>query len=238
MYGFHVPARLATRISLCLLLMEFLSLSVARTYAQTDTVWQPVNGAWYGNWSDPSHWTNGVPNGNFNAYISNGSGGQATVHMDVPGVSVVNLTLDAGDLLDNSTGGPMFITGSLKNGGWFQLFPSSSLIDSGDVANVSDGMSPFNGLISLYGSAVLTMGGNFTDGPGSKVILYLANDVMTVREKSIIFRAPEFPSASSVASITKCRLANSITRGWLRFSPETNSLRPMVITRKPQGCQT
>ena len=134
MYGFHVPARLATRISLCLLLMEFLSLSVARTYAQTDTVWQPVNGAWYGNWSDPSHWTNGVPNGNFNAYISNGSGGQATVHMDVPGVSVVNLTLDAGDLLDNSTGGPMFITGSLKNGGWFQLFPSSSLIDSGDVA--------------------------------------------------------------------------------------------------------
>ncbi len=67
--------------------------------AQTDSTWNAADG----NWSDESNWTNGVPNGPYNAILSAGT---RDVFQDIFGLSIDGLVLDdelANLILDNET---------------------------------------------------------------------------------------------------------------------------------------
>jgi len=56
--------------------------------AQTNSTWTDATG----NWSNAANWSNVVPNGNFNALISNGNPGVATVNLDI-NATIANLEL-------------------------------------------------------------------------------------------------------------------------------------------------
>jgi hypothetical protein len=59
-------------------------------YGQTNTDWKPSSGAW----SNPANWDNGVPNGNFNAFI--GTGGPLRKSTLDINATVNDLTLNSG----------------------------------------------------------------------------------------------------------------------------------------------
>lgn len=93
--------------------LTICALSAARTEAQTNSTW---NGG-TGNWSNAANWSNGVPNGDFNALISNG-GPISTANLDMT-ATVANLSLDAGNTLNILTGNTLTFqaaTGSTASG--------------------------------------------------------------------------------------------------------------------------
>ena len=67
----------------------------AGSSAQTNSTWTDTTG----NWSNAANWNNGVPNGNFNALISNGNPGVATVNLDI-NATIANLELDTQNTLN------------------------------------------------------------------------------------------------------------------------------------------
>ncbi len=112
--------------------------------AQTDSTWTGATG----NWSNATDWNNGVPNGNFNALISNGNPGVATVNLDI-NATVANLELDSQNTLNilpgktltfQATGGSSTVTGfgtiNLASGGSIVVGSGNSL-SLGSSTNMS-----------------------------------------------------------------------------------------------------
>ena len=87
-------------------------------FGQANDVWLGGNGSW----SDPSLWSNGVPNGNVNVLIDNGNPLSSTITLDIS-PSVDNLTIDSDDQLflnGNSltvNNGSITVLGELRGGG-------------------------------------------------------------------------------------------------------------------------
>lgn len=104
--------------------------------AQTNTSWLLNVGD--GNWNDATKWTNGVPNGNYNATI--GTIIPADVMLDT-NASVVNLTV-----------------------GTSATFPNNLIVAPGKTLTVTNSLGEFGGL-SLSPSSVLSVGGDMLAGP-------------------------------------------------------------------------
>jgi hypothetical protein len=106
--------------------------------AQISTTWTGTTG----NWSNMSNWDNGVPNGNFNAFIGNGSSPKPTANLDF-NATVNNLTLDSGGVVitpGNSltasgitmSGSVSFITGTTGA----EMLNLGSITGNGTISNV------------------------------------------------------------------------------------------------------
>src|SRR6201987_3853613 len=88
--GFRVMPAAFRRVSICGLFI-LSGVLAAGVSAQTNTTWITTTG----NWSNATNWNNGVPNGNFNAFIGNGSAPMPTADLDI-NATVNELTLDSG----------------------------------------------------------------------------------------------------------------------------------------------
>jgi hypothetical protein len=137
------------------LLFLLAGIFAARVAAQTNSTWTGGTG----NWSNAGDWTAGVPNGNFNALISNG-GPVSTVNLDI-NASIANLGLDTGNTLNILSGNTLTFqsaSGSLiSGGGTINLF-------SGGGITVGAGNSlsfPFETEATGY---TLNMNGGFING--------------------------------------------------------------------------
>jgi hypothetical protein len=85
-----------SRVSTRLLAPAFLLavLCVIPANAQVNSTW--IDGT--GNWSNAANWNNGVPNGNYNAFVGNGSSPNPLAYLDI-NASVNNLSLDSAGVL-------------------------------------------------------------------------------------------------------------------------------------------
>ena len=122
--------------------------------AQTNTTWQTTNGFW----SHQSNWTNGIPDGWYNAYITGNAG---TINQNVAALQLMGLTIDAPDsnlILDQS-------------------------LTINDLFNFHNGNISGDGNLTLAAGAVANLGagarydGNLANGGGSFRILGSADVV-------------------------------------------------------------
>ena len=122
--------------------------------AQTNSTWTGGTG----NWSNAPDWTAGVPNGNFNALISNG-GPLSTVNLDI-NATVANLGLDTGNTLNILSGNTLTFqsaSGSLiSGGGTIHLFSGGGI-----TVGAGNSVSPPPSAISFY---TLNMNGGLLNG--------------------------------------------------------------------------
>jgi hypothetical protein len=105
----------SVRLSGALCLAVLCGVLAAGSSAQTNSTWTDATG----NWSNGANWNNGVPNGNFNALISNGSPGVATVNLDI-NATIANLELDTQNTLNIQAGKTLTFqsgSGSTATGG-------------------------------------------------------------------------------------------------------------------------
>ncbi len=103
---------------LAAVLMTVTTLGVHPTalFGQTNTTWKGGSGKW----SEATKWTNGIPTGNFNAFIDGGNPLASLVTMDI-GPSVVGLTVDAGDGLVIPDGASLIVSGNIANAGTISM---------------------------------------------------------------------------------------------------------------------
>lgn len=144
------PASVGPRIAILFVLASAFSLQLN---AQTNSAWTGGTG----NWSNASDWTNGVPNGNYNALISNG-GPVSTVNLDINS-TIANLGLDTGNTLNILPANTLTFqsaSGSTINGGGTINLASGGGITIG-AGNSLSAVNPTGG-----SSASFNMG-----GPGS-----------------------------------------------------------------------
>jgi len=151
MIRFHLTARL-----LCVLLGSsafFGLLGVLPAYSQTDSTW---NGG-TGNWSNPLNWSTGVPNGNFNAFISHGNPGISTANLDI-NATVANLSLDSGNTLNILAGNALT----------FQSASGSTIDSAGMITVASTGAIVIGAgnSLSVTGGTIRLDGGSITGATG------------------------------------------------------------------------
>lgn len=118
--------------------------------AQTNSSW--IDGT--GNWSNAANWDNGVPNGNFNAFITNPNPGPAKVSLDI-NATVNNLSLDGnGTSLDILAGKTLTIQngGSISNNGTGGINLSGGTISAGTGTLFLEGFSSLTGTGTIEAS--------------------------------------------------------------------------------------
>jgi hypothetical protein len=128
-------------------------LGVIPAYSQTDSTW---NGG-TSNWSNTLNWSNGVPNGNFNAFISHGNPGISTANLDI-NATVANLSVDSGNTLNILAGNALT----------FQSASGSTIDSAGTIFVAPTGaivIGPGNSL-SVTGGTIRLDGGSITGATG------------------------------------------------------------------------
>ena len=129
-----------------LVLLATLCVCGLPVFCQTNTTWK--GGA--GNWSDSTKWTNGAPNGNFNAFIDGGNPVASSVALNVS-QSINNLTINADDGLGFNNGTALTVNGnSVSNAG------KMTLNSVGSFTELIIGGSN----VTLSGGGTLTMSNN------------------------------------------------------------------------------
>jgi hypothetical protein len=140
-------------IPICL----FFGLFAISAVAQTNTVWTPGTS---GSWSQSANWSSGVPNGNYNALISNGLPGASTVNLDI-NATVANLELDSGNTLNLLAGKKLTLQSSSPN-----VLNIGGTITIGTNAGISLGSGDTllnNGTITLAGTGSFISGQTNTE---------------------------------------------------------------------------
>jgi hypothetical protein len=193
--------------------------------AQSNSTW---TGA-VGNWSNAANWNNGVPNGNFNALISNGNPGTATVNLDI-NATVANLELDsqnalnilAGKTLTFQVSGGSTVAGSgtinLASGGSI-VVGSGNTLTAGSTIN----MSGANSLITGATGAETFFGSVTGSGTISNLQVLTANVIasggtLTIKPDSHGFEVGNF------LEVTQGSILNITGGPFLNFAPTTGTL--------------
>ncbi len=145
----------SVRLGSALCLAVLCGVLAAGTSAQTNSTWTDTTG----NWSNAANWNNGVPNGNFNALISNGNPGVATVNMDI-NATIANLELDTQNTLNIQAGKTLTFQSS-----------SGSTAAGGGTINVASG-----GTILVAGGGSLA---TFSDTSSTNINMLGANSLIT-----------------------------------------------------------
>jgi hypothetical protein len=147
------------RISSSLIFAATLFCAPLLVSGQTDTTWTGGTG----NWSNSAQWTNGTPNGNYNAAIDAGNSANSSVSLDI-NASVANLSISTGDSL--SIGGNHTL--------FFQSSTPSTLANDGILSIASgSGISALGGSsltiqdVNVFGGSTINMlGGSISGGTG------------------------------------------------------------------------
>jgi fibronectin-binding autotransporter adhesin len=131
------------------MLLLATALLASPIHAQTTSIWTGTTG----DWSNSGNWSNGVPNGNYNALINNGSPVPATANLDI-NATVANLTLDPGNALNILAGNALTFqspSGStLDNSGTVSIASSASI-----VIGAGNSLSLGSGTIQLNGGSIV-----------------------------------------------------------------------------------
>src|SRR5690242_11559539 len=80
------------------------------TVGQTNDSWTGSGGNVF--WSTSGNWSAGVPNGNYNVFIDNGSSAASAVTLDIS-PSISNLTIDSDDALSFNNGTSLTVSGGM-----------------------------------------------------------------------------------------------------------------------------
>ncbi len=136
-------------------LVVLCGVMAAGSFAQTNSTWTDATG----NWSNAADWSNGVPNGNFTALISNGNPGVATVNLDI-NATIANLELDTQNTLNIQAGKTLTFQSS-----------SGSTASGGGTINVASG-----GTILVAGGGSLA---TFSDTSSTNINMLGANSLIT-----------------------------------------------------------
>ena len=145
----------SVRLGGALCLVVLCGVLAAGSSAQTNSTWTDATG----NWSNAANWNNGVPNGNFNALISNGNPGVATVNLDI-NATIANLELDTQNTLNIQAGKTLTFQSS-----------SGSTATGGGTINVASG-----GTILVAGGGSLA---TFSDTSSTNINMLGANSLIT-----------------------------------------------------------
>lgn len=127
-----------------------------------------INTTWtggIGNWSNPAQWNNGVPNGNFNAFIDGGNPTVSPVTLDIS-ASVNNLAITSGDSLGINNNLALTVNGNtLSNAGQLTMNSvgnTTELVIGGSNVTLSGGGTvtlsndPQNFIFGTAGTNTLT----------------------------------------------------------------------------------
>jgi fibronectin-binding autotransporter adhesin len=151
----------SVRLGGALCLAVLCGVLAAGSSAQTNSTWTDATG----NWSNAANWSNGVPNGNFNALISNGNPGVATVNLDI-NATIANLELDTQNTLNIQAGKTLTFQSSSGStalgGGTINVASGGTILVAagGSLATFSDTSSTN---INLLGASSLITGATGTE---------------------------------------------------------------------------
>jgi hypothetical protein len=166
-------------LPLPLLFAAFCLTFASDALGQTNTVWAP---GITGNWSSSADWSSGVPNGNYNALISNGQPGISVVNLNM-NATVAGLTLDNGDSLNllagrtlktaSATPQTLNLNGTLTidSGAGFAVGSGDTLSNSGTIQLAGSGSS----IKGITGSETLVNAGTI-EGHGTISGLSIENN--------------------------------------------------------------
>jgi hypothetical protein len=200
----------------------------AGSSAQTNSTWTDATG----NWSNAANWNNGVPNGNFNALISNGNPGVATVNLDI-NATIANLELDTQNTLNVQAGKTLTFQSSSGStgtgGGTINLASGGSLVvgsgDSLTATSLTVNMAGPNSTISgTTGTEFMNIGSVVGSGTISNMQVNVNGTVMveggtlTVKPNSAGFDIQNLLVVTTGSTL-------DITGGpFLNFDPTTGTL--------------
>jgi hypothetical protein len=169
------------------LLVGFRAVPV-EAQAQVNTTWIDSTG----NWSNSANWNNGVPNGNFSAFIGNGSSPNPLANLDI-NATVNNLTLNSGGVLiqpgSNLTlanlylsGNNSFLTGATGSETltFVSYFDTSGISGNGTVSNVNLSVFADPFFTITNGAKVSTSGSFANNGFGDDQFTISNGSVFTV----------------------------------------------------------
>ena len=176
------PARKSKPLPGCVVAFLFMLIvaaaSAPSSTGQTTSTWTDGTG----NWSNPLNWDSGVPNGDYNAVVNEGSVA-STITLDM-NASINTLNFDAGasipgiDTLNIASGNSLAVAQSFTNRGTVQIESNSSLtLAYGDMKNfgsinVNDGGTLT--LVAAPGSVNISSPGNINlNSTGSLTTLSL-----------------------------------------------------------------
>jgi hypothetical protein len=202
--------------------------------AQTNSTWTGNAG----NWSNAADWNNGVPNGNFNALISNGNPGTATVNLDI-NATVANLELDSQNTLNILAGKTLTFQASggstVAGGGTINLASGGSIVvGSGNTltAGSTINMSGANSLITGATGAETFFGSVTGSGTISNLQVLSGNVIaiggtLTIKPNSQGFEVGNFLEVAKGSTL-------NITGGaFLNFDPATETLSNVSSGESP-----
>ena len=202
--------------------------------AQTNSTWTGNAG----NWSNAADWNNGVPNGNFNALISNGNPGTATVNLDI-NATVANLELDSQNTLNILAGKTLTFQASggstVAGGGTINLASGGSIVvGSGNTltAGSTINMSGANSLITGATGAETFFGSVTGSGTISNLQVLSGNVIasggtLTIKPNSQGFEVGNF------LEVTKGSTLNITGGAFLNFDPATETLSNVSSGESP-----
>jgi hypothetical protein len=186
-----------TRLSLLILLV--VGLYTTPLNAQVNTTWTDGTG----NWSNPANWSDGVPNGNYNAFVGNGSSPNPLANLDI-NASVNNLSLNSAGVLIQPgnnlslynlylSGNNSFLTGATGNETLTFLgigtIPTG-IFGNGTVSNVNLTVFAIPDFVITNGATVSTSGSFANNGFG--------DDQFTVSNGSTLNVNGDFRTCCSV----------------------------------------
>jgi hypothetical protein len=199
MIRLHLTARL-------LGLSAFLGLLGALpAYSQTDSTW---NGG-TGNWSNTLNWSNGVPNGNFNAFIGNGTAPNPIAVLDINAttnevsLNSAGVLIAPGNSLTTDTlllsGTNSFVTGATG----IETLNAFNISGNGTISNVGIGQTHITATGGTLTIATSSLGLGTTDS---------ANFSITVDNGSALnITGGPFHNLNSGSSILAINLQGALT---------------------------
>ena len=137
---------LRTFLPLAAVMAGIFAFSGTAAFAQTDSSWQGGTG----DWSNSANWDNGVPNGDFNALISNGKPGVSVANLDI-NATIDNLSVDAGNTLNILAGNTLTFqsgAGSTISGEVTVASTGGIAVAAGDALNLQLNGGTITGLSS------------------------------------------------------------------------------------------
>jgi len=188
------------RLGGALCLAVLCGVLAAGSSAQTNSMWTDATG----NWSNAANWNNGVPNGNFNALISNGNPGVATVNLDI-NATIANLELDTQNTLNIQAGKTLT----------FQSSSGSTALGGGTI-NVASG-----GTILVAGGGSLA---TFSDTSSTNINMLGANSLITgaTGSESMLLG---FVTGSGTISNAKINIGTlTVNGGTMTVTPNSNGV--------------
>ena len=191
----------SVRLGGALCLVVLCGVLAAGSSAQTNSTWSDTTG----NWSNAANWNNGVPNGNFNALISNGNPGVATVNLDI-NATIANLELDTQNTLNIQAGKTLTFQSS-----------SASTAAGGGTINVASG-----GTILVAGGGSLS---TFSDPSSTNVNMLGASSLITGATGSESIFIPSVTGSGTISSLQVSAASIVADGGTLTIKPNSQGLQ-------------